>query len=112
MFSRTYEREPPPKRVETLDAAICEVNLAVAEMRSEHDPLASHIFLSRRRYQNMPTQKVANATRRQRASAGREACDLGFRGDLREWERLLGAALKRLDFGISAAVYMRAENFG
>jgi hypothetical protein len=28
--------------------AMREVNAAVAEMRSEHDPLASHIFTARR----------------------------------------------------------------
>ena len=35
----------------SLGDAMSEVNAAIEEMRSEHDPLASHIFVSRRVYQ-------------------------------------------------------------
>ena len=35
-----------------LGDAMREVNAAIEEMRREHDPLASHIFVSRRRYRN------------------------------------------------------------
>jgi hypothetical protein len=35
-----------------LDDAMREVNAAIEEMRGEHDPLAVHIFVSRRQYRN------------------------------------------------------------
>jgi hypothetical protein len=34
-----------------------EVNAAIEEMQREHDPLASHIFVSRRNYRNVPDSK-------------------------------------------------------
>ena len=38
--------------LEKLTKAIREVEAVVETMRAEHDPLASHIFISRRHYQN------------------------------------------------------------
>lgn len=50
-----------PTRLQTaltsLDDATREVNAAIEEMRREHDPLASHIFVARRQYQNMSDTK-------------------------------------------------------
>ena len=40
-----------------LAEAMREVNAATEEMRKEHDPLASHIFVARRQYQNMSDTK-------------------------------------------------------
>jgi hypothetical protein len=40
-----------------LGDAIREVNAAIEEMRSEHDPLAVHTFMSRRNYRNMHDTK-------------------------------------------------------
>lgn len=79
-----------------LGDAIREVNAAIDEMRREHDPLASHIFVSRRNYRDLNDTK--SGKRRDTAARLRwqSACDLGFRGTLGEWERLLGATLKRL----------------
>ena len=59
-----------------------EVNAAIEEMRREHDPLASHIFVSRRQL-----SKRARHQKRQTASVSarlswQQACDLGFRGIL------------------------------
>jgi hypothetical protein len=68
-----------------------EVNAAIEEMRREHDPLASHIFVSRRHYQNMSDTKDGKRHRLSARLSWQQACDLGFRGNLGEWERLLGA---------------------
>jgi chromosome segregation ATPase len=46
--------------LKTLLEAIEGVNAAVEEMRSEHDPLASHIFVSRRQYRNMTETKSSH----------------------------------------------------
>jgi hypothetical protein len=40
-----------------LDDAMREVNAAIEEMRREHDPLASYIFVSRRLYQKKSDTK-------------------------------------------------------
>jgi hypothetical protein len=40
-----------------LSEAIGEAEAALAEMRRESDPLAVHIFVSRRQYRNMPDTK-------------------------------------------------------
>jgi hypothetical protein len=64
---------------------------AVEGMRAEHDPLASHIFASRRHYRG--TNETKSRKRREmtaRLSYAR-ACDLGFMGSFDEWERLMGA---------------------
>ena len=48
---RARERMRPNRLQNALTAlgdAMREVNAAIEEMRSEHDPLASHIFVSRR----------------------------------------------------------------
>jgi hypothetical protein len=52
-------------------------------MKTEHDPLASHIFLSRRHYRKVSDTKSG------------KRCELGFRGSLDEWERLMGAVARR-----------------
>ena len=81
--------------LQKLSEAICEVENAVAEMKAEQDPLASHIFVSRRQY------RAANDTKsgKRREVAARlsyqAACELGFHGNLDEWERLMGAVAKR-----------------
>jgi hypothetical protein len=89
-----YEQMRPNRLQNALAAlgdAMREVNAAIEEMRREHDPLASHIFVSRRLYQNMSDTKSG---KRHHVAAGlswQSACELGFRGNLGEWERLLGA---------------------
>jgi hypothetical protein len=47
--------------LEKLTKAIREVEAVVETMRGEHDPLASHIFVSRRHYQNLSDTKSPNA---------------------------------------------------
>jgi len=72
-----------------------EVNAAIEELRGDHDPLASHIFVSRRLYQKMSDTKSGQRHRLSAQLSWQQACDLGFRGDWGEWERLLGAAPRR-----------------
>ena len=43
--------------LERLTAAIRDVESELASMKAEHDPLASHIFVSRRHYQNVNDTK-------------------------------------------------------
>src|ERR1043166_9478411 len=43
--------------LERLTAAIRDVESALAAMKAEHDPLASHIFVSRRYYRNVNDTK-------------------------------------------------------
>jgi hypothetical protein len=49
--------------LEKLTKAIREVEAVVETMRAEHDPLASHIFVSRRHYQNSSPYKEREAAR-------------------------------------------------
>jgi hypothetical protein len=49
--------------LEKLTKAIREVEAVVETIRTEHDPLASHIFVSRRHYQNLSDTKTREAPR-------------------------------------------------
>ncbi|MBA3831956.1 MAG: hypothetical protein H0X34_08695 [Chthoniobacterales bacterium] len=64
-------------------------------MRSEHDPLAVHIFVSRRRYRSAQDTKGGRRHEMLARISYEKACELGFPGSLGEWERLLGAVAKR-----------------
>ena len=75
--------------------AMCEVNAAIEEMRGEHDPLASHIFVSRRNYRNVHDTKSDKRSDTAARVGWQSACDLGFRGTLGDWERLMGATPRR-----------------
>ena len=81
--------------LEKLTKAIREVEAVVETMRTEHDPLASHIFISRRHYQNLSDTKSGKRREMNARLSFDTACELGFRGSLDEWERLMGAAAKR-----------------
>lgn len=77
--------------LENLGAAIKEIDAAVKEMRAEHDPLAVHIFMSRRSFRQARTLKSGKPQSMAARLSWQAACELGYRGDLREWERLMGA---------------------
>ena len=47
-----------------------EVNAAIEEMRREHDPLASHIFVWRRNYRNVHDTKSGKTERRAKPQNG------------------------------------------
>jgi hypothetical protein len=61
-----------------------DVNAAIEEMQREHDPLASHIFVSRRHYRNASDTRSGKRHHVFAQLSWQQACDLGFRGDLDE----------------------------
>jgi hypothetical protein len=81
--------------LERLTAAIHDVETEVAAMKAEHDPLASHIFISRRHYRNAHDTKGGRHREMNARLSFDTACELGFRGSLDEWERLMGAVAPR-----------------
>jgi len=76
--------------LERLTAAIRDVESELAAMKAEHDPLASHIFVSRRHYRNANDTKSGKRREMTARLNFNTACELGFRGSLDEWERLMG----------------------
>ena len=78
-----------------LAAAIRDVECELAAMRAERDPLASHIFVSPRHYQNVNDTKSGKRREMNARLSFNTACELGFRGSLDEWERLMGAVPRR-----------------
>jgi hypothetical protein len=74
--------------LEKLTEAIREAEAVVETMRTEHDPLASHIFVSRRHYQNLADTKSGKPRAMSAQLSWQTACELGFCGHLDEWERL------------------------
>ena len=81
--------------LEKLTKAIHEVEAVLQTMRDEHDPLASHIFISRRQYRNVNDTKGGKRRQVNARLSFNTACELGFRGSLDEWERLMGAVARR-----------------
>ena len=81
--------------LERLTAAIHDVECELAAMKAEQDPLASHIFVSRRHYRNVNDTKSGKRREMNARLSFNTACGLGFRGSLDEWERLMGAVAKR-----------------
>ncbi len=81
--------------LEKLTKAIREVEAVIETVRAEHDPLASHIFISRRHYRNAHDTKGGKRHETNARLSFNTACELGFRGSLDEWERLMGAAGRR-----------------
>jgi hypothetical protein len=59
----------------------------VEEMHSEKDPLAS--------YRNVHDTKGGKRRDTSALRSWQSACELGFSGNLGEWERLLGATPRR-----------------
>ena len=64
--------------LKALGDAMREVNAAIEEMRREHDPLASHIFVSRRLYQKKSDTKSGKRHHLSARLSWQQACDLGF----------------------------------
>jgi hypothetical protein len=81
--------------LERLTAAIRDVESELAAMKSGQDPLASHIFVSRRNYRNANDTKSGKRRELNARLSFNTACELGFRGSLDEWERLMGAVARR-----------------
>ena len=81
--------------LERLTAAIRDVQTELAVMEAEHDPLAAHIFVSRRHYRNVNDTKGGKRREMNARLSFNAACELGFRGSLDEWERLMDAVARR-----------------
>jgi septal ring factor EnvC (AmiA/AmiB activator) len=81
--------------LERLTTAINDVESELTAMKAEHDPLASHIFVSRRHYRNVNDTKSGKRRDMSARLSFNTACELGFRGSLDEWERLMGAVARR-----------------
>ena len=81
--------------LERLAAAIRDVESELAAMKAEQDPLASHIFVSRRHYRHVNDTKSGKRRETTARLSFKTACELGFRGSLDEWERLMGAVARR-----------------
>ncbi len=81
--------------LEKLTTVIHDVETEVTAMKAEHDPLASHIFISRRDYRNVNDTKSGKRREMIARLSFNTACELGFRGSLDEWERLMGAVARR-----------------
>ena len=79
--------------LERLSDAIRDVENEFAAMKAEHDPLALHIFVSRRQYRTANDTK-SGKRREVVARSYDRACELGFCGSLDEWERLMGAVAR------------------
>ncbi len=77
-----------------LSVTIRAVEAVIDEMRAEHDALALHIFIARRNYRQSKDTKSGKRRDRTALLSFHKACALGFRGDLAEWSRLLGAVSK------------------
>ena len=69
--------------LERLTAAIRDVERELAGMKAEHDPLASHIFVSRRHYQNVNDTKGGKRREMNARLSFNTARELGFRGKSR-----------------------------
>ena len=82
------------KALQRLTAAVRDVECELAAMKAERDPLASHIFVSRRDYRNVNDTKGGKRRDMNARLSFDTACELGFRGSLDEWERLMGAVAK------------------
>lgn len=83
------------KALNHLSEALREAEAALGEMQAESDPLAVHIFVSRRQYRNMPDTKSGSRRAVGARLSWQKACEIGFRGSLAEWERLMGVASSR-----------------
>jgi hypothetical protein len=58
-------------------------------MKAEHDPLASHIFASRRSYRSVNDTKSGKPREMTAWLSFNTAGELGFRNSFDEWERLM-----------------------
>ena len=81
--------------LERLTTAISDVESELAAMKAEQDPLASHIYISRRNYRNVSDTKSGKRREVMARLSFQTACEVGFRGSLDEWERLMGAVARR-----------------
>ena len=78
--------------IKNLAGALRETEAALEELHADSDPLAVHIFVARRQYRNVPDTKGGKRSEIAARLSWQTACELGYRGSLAEWERLMGAS--------------------
>jgi hypothetical protein len=87
--------------LERLTAAIRGVESELAAMKAEHDPLATHIFVSRRYYRNVNDTKSGKRREMIARLSFNTACELAFAGASTNgnasWEQFRGG--ERLQHG-------------
>ena len=66
--------------MDRLTAAMRDVEAELAAMEAEHDPLASHIFVSRRHYRNANDTKGGKRREINARLSFNTACDWAFAG--------------------------------
>ena len=66
--------------LEKLTKSIREVEAVIETMRTEHDPLVSHIFITRRYYRNVNDTKGGKRREMNARLSFNTACELGFAG--------------------------------
>jgi hypothetical protein len=71
-----YGHYTPAGALERLTAAIRDVESELAAMKAEHDPLASHIFVSRRNYRNVNDTKSGKRREMVARLSFNTACEL------------------------------------
>lgn len=74
-----------------LSTAIAEVEALIADMQSHRDPLAAYIYTVRRSYRGLRDTKSGKRHSMSARISWQRACELGFKGTLADWERLIAA---------------------
>lgn len=74
-----------------LSKAIGEVEALVIDMKAHRDPLASHIYSARRTYRDMSDTKSGKRHAMLARTSWQRACELGFPGNIEDWQRLIAA---------------------
>ncbi len=90
----SHERVHPDRlaaALANLGKAIVEVETLVADMKTHRDPLASQIYTARRAYRHLNDSKSGKRHAVLARTTWQRACELGFPGNLADWERLMGA---------------------
>jgi hypothetical protein len=93
--------------LERLTTAIRDVESELAAMKAEHDPLASHIFVSRRHYRNVNDTKSGKRREMMARLSFNTACELGFRGSLDEWGAPYGSGCEAVNTNWAGAIIRR-----
>lgn len=81
--------------LQKLKEALHEVDAALDEISTAHDPLALHIFTSRRQYLQMRETKSGKRHELAARLSWQRARQLGFQDDLGQWHRLMAAVPRR-----------------
>lgn len=76
---------------ENLRKAIAEVEALIADMQNHRDPLAAYIYTARRAYRGVRDTKSGKRHAMSARISWQRACELGFKGTLADWERLIAA---------------------